>query len=123
MKLTRNKDTLTYTWKDVTFKIRARATRGDQYDMHATAAGGMEIEDGRLITTKPGVLFPWVIGRFVEDWTGVVDEEGNPVKWSLENLMALPSEPEEDLILILGSYIFNRVGLVPSKEQEELKKD
>lgn len=122
MKFIRSTETAEFKWKDVTFKFRAKATRGDQYEMHAAMAGSVGIEDGRLIKVKPGVLYPWVVERFVTDWNGVVDEHGKPVAWSIKNLLDLPAEPGEDLVLILGAHIFNHTGLIPSEADEARKK-
>jgi len=106
---------LEFKWRDVTFHIRGRATRRDQYEMHATMADGVEIQDGRVIKAKASALYPWLIDRFVTGWTGPAE------KWSLEALYSQPADPGEDLILVLGSYILNHCGLTVSQEQAALK--
>ncbi len=106
---------LTYKHGDTTFHIRSRATRRDQYDMHAAMADGTEIQDGKIIKTHAGVLYPWLIERFVTGWTGPAE------KWSMEALYNQPAEPGEDLILGLGAFILNHSGLVLSQEKAELK--
>lgn len=123
MELRRCTQELEFKWKDVTFKIKAKATRGDQYEMHASMAGDVSVEDGKIIKAKPSHLFPWLIEHFVTGWHGVVDEHGKPVPWALKNLYDLPAEPGEDLILILGSYILNHTGVAPAREADERKKD
>lgn len=102
---------LSYTHGSITFHIRGRATRRDQYDMHVAMADGVEIQDGKVIKTHTGVLYPWLIERFVTGWTGPAE------KWSMAALYEQPAEPGEDLILGLGAFIFNHVGLVLSQEQ------
>lgn len=121
MELKRHSQELEYKWKDVTFRIRERATRGDQYDMNAAMLEGTEVKDGRVIRTNAARLFPWLIERFVMGWSGV-HEGGKPAEWSLANLRALPAEPGEDLIMVLGSYILNHTGIVPEQEHEDRKK-
>ncbi len=106
---------LTFKWKDLTFHIRSKATRRDQYEMHATMADAVDLKDGRTIVAKASLLHPWLIERFVTGW------EGPKEPWSLDALYNQPADPGEDLILVLGSYILNHCGLVVSAEQAERK--
>lgn len=108
-------ETAQFTHEGITFTFRSRATRGDQYEMHAAMADGAEIRDGKTVKAKPSVLYPWIIGKFVTAWS--VDED-----FSLQKLMDQPATPGEDLILVLGSYIFNHVGIAPVAREAELKK-
>ena len=112
-------DLLEYTSSEgIVFKIRPQATRGDQHAMTAELMENSVIENGVVIKTRPSIMFPWLIKRFVVDWVNA----GR--KWSYEALEALPADPGEDLIMVLGAYILNHVkGLSVQKEDESKKKD
>lgn len=105
---------LEFTSKDGRkFSIRGDATRGDLYEMHSAMANGVEIENGKIIRTNSSKLYPWLIERFVEGG-----------KKTLDDLMNEPADPAEDLIMVLGAFVFNHVkGLTVSAESEGKKKD
>lgn len=105
-----------WTSKDgVTFTFRAAATRGDQSDMHMAMAEGMTVLDGKVIPASPLNLYPWIIKRFVTGWS--LEEP-----WSYDALCSQPADPTEDLIMVLGAYVFNHVrGLTVTAKELELK--
>ena len=103
------------------FIIRAQATRGDKYQMGAAMADGMEFSDnGKTIKADPGKLYPWLIQRFVVS-CNEISGYGPDI---LARLMDEPADPKEDLILVLGAFIFNHVkGLNPQPTDEGKKKE
>ena len=102
-----------------TFTIRAQATRGDQYEMHASMSEGAEFVDGRIINTTPGKLYPWLIKRFVVGWSGGKENNGQAI---LDALFSQPAEADEDLILVLGAHILVSVKGLSNQSAESKKK-
>jgi hypothetical protein len=108
-----------YTSGTRVFRIRAQATRGDKYQMGASMTEGAEIgTDGKSIKANPGLLYPWLIQRFVIS-CNEISGNGQDI---LKRLMEEPADPNEDLILILGAFIFNHVTGLAAKPSDEGKK-
>ena len=116
-----NVETIEYKAKSgAVFTIRAVATRRDQSDMNiAMAEGSVDIEGGKIMTS-PLKMMPWLVERFVvkcSECTGLTGQE------ILKHVYDQPADPQEDLIMVLGAYIFNHVkGLQHKKEDEGKKK-
>lgn len=121
MRLLQKSKLLEYKWKDVVFYIRSQATAGDKHEMVVKMTRESEIDKDGKITGKRSDNFPFIIERFVEKWEGVTYENGIAIPWSIENLYKLPADPKEDIVILLGSYIFNHTGLAPVDEGK--KKD
>lgn len=114
-------DSFEYVSKDGRhFSIRGIATRGDKYKMNTAMAEGTVSANGKEITTSPGKLYPWLIEHFVVS----CKEISGYGKDILDHLMEEPSDPEEDLIMVLGAHILTHVkGLITLKEDGSKKKD
>jgi len=110
-----NSDHIEYSHSGMIFKIRSKATRGDQYEMNSSMAESSEISDGRIIKTNSTKLFPWLIRKFVIS-CDKIQGNGDAI---LKGLLDQPATPGEDLILVLGSYILNHVGLLPDTEEKK----
>src|SRR6266478_5407780 len=105
MELVKQSKHLEFIWKDVTFFIRPIATAGDKHEMTMRFSDGVE-KDGTYKASKSDV-YPWIIERFVTGWQGVTNGARHEVPWSIAAYRDLPADPEQDLTLILGSYIVN----------------
>jgi hypothetical protein len=116
MKITVQPPELEYRWHDVAFKIRARATVRDKSAMADLFAD--TVEDGKFKASKTK-LYPWVIERFVTGWEGVMDDGKKPVPWSLDALMSLPADEENDIIMVLGAFILNHTGMRKADESKK----
>lgn len=104
----------------MTFTIIGKATRRDKYEMNSAMAEGTVSKDGKTIETKPGRLYPWLIQRFVVSCDQI---PGNGTE-VLKILYDQDSDPEEDIIMALGSHILLNVkGLVSTKDDELKKND
>jgi len=114
MELTKKKPDLKFTHKELTFTVRAVATAGDKYEidcLYDVKGDGLEINRRMFYLT--------LIERFVTGWEGVT-ENGKPVPFSLANLLSLPYDHEDDIVIILGSWITNHVGIF--KQADDKKK-
>lgn len=108
---------LEYKWKDVTFQVRAHATAKDRYEIDLL----YDVDKTGKAVVPRGLLHRTAIARFVTGWAGVT-EGGQPVPFSLENLERLPAG-EDDVILLLGSFVINRTGLFPTEAEAAEKKE
>lgn len=104
---------LTFKWKDVTFHVREKATAGDQHDLVTLVQSN---KDGKAEIPR-NRWYRKAIELFVESWEGVT-ENGSTVPFSLSALESFPANKEEDVILLLGSFIHNNCF----KELDESKK-
>ena len=102
------------------FTARARAKRRDQNDLNVAMAKSAGIEDGKLIRTSPLEIYPWLVSRFVVGWSGGSQTHGKDI---LNVLYDQDATPGEDLILVLGAWIFNHVEGLMAKPGDELKKN
>lgn len=112
------KDVIDYKSKDgIIFQIRGEATRGDQMQMKVASGESSKLaEDGKSVHVNAMALYPWLVKRFVTGWS-------QKEAWSYEALEAMPADPTEDLIFVLGSFILNHVkGLTQTAEAESKKK-
>jgi hypothetical protein len=117
---TENGTTIEYKSKDgIEFKIRGHATRRDQSQMNIAMGGQTTIEDGKVIRTNVLALFPWLFETFVVGWSGGVEKTGRDI---LNAIYAQPADPTEDLVMVVGSYIFNHVQGLTLKAEDEAKK-
>lgn len=121
MELLKPQDNLAFHWKDVVFKLRAKATTGDKYALSERFADARD-KDG-VVQPSKAQAFPFLIERFVVSWSGVTDAHGHPVPWSMEAFYQLPADPSQDIITLLGAYIFNHTGLAEAAEDAPKKKD
>ena len=113
MELVKAKDNLTYTINDVTFYIRADATVKDKFELDSA---GEWKNGGYVMNVK--TYWMKLIELFVTGWTGVT-ENGKDVPYSMEALMRLPADGEQDWLLKLGSFIANSTGIMPVGKEAE----
>lgn len=113
--------TIEYKSKDgIEFSIRAQATRRDQSQMNIAMGSQTTVEDGKVIRTNFMALCPWLFETFVMGWTGGPEKNGKDI---LKSVYDQPADPTEDLVMVVGSYIFNHVkGLIVTAEDEHKKK-
>lgn len=115
-------ESIEYKSKDgITFTIRAHATRRDQSQMNIAMGAQTSVEDGKTIKTNFLALFPWLFETFVVSWSCGPEKTGRDI---LKAVYEQPADPTEDLIMVIGGYIFNHVkGLTVTKDDEHKKKD
>lgn len=114
MELTKVQDNLVYPFEDVKFFVRTPATAGDRYELSMLG----DWRDGKVVMKK-GDYFLKVIELFVVGWDGVT-EGGKPVPYSYETFMRrFPVSPKQDLILTMGAWIAEKVGLLSIVEQKK----
>lgn len=117
MELQKQTEHLEFKWKDVTFTVRGRGTAEDKFEIDVL----YDVDKAGTVKVPRREIYRTLIARFVTGWHGVT-EGGKTVPFSLEALGRLPVAPQEDVILDLGSFIFNHCGLWPKTEETEPKK-
>lgn len=113
--------TIEYKSKDgIEFTIRAAATRRDQSLLNIAMGENTIVEEGKQIRTNFLKLFPWLFEVFVVGWNGGPERTGREI---LKVIYEQPADPTEDLIMVVGSYIYNHVkGLSVTQEDHAKKK-
>lgn len=109
-------ETATFVWNGVNFHVRAKGTAGDRFELNML----FDVDIQGKVKVPRRELYRTLISRFVTGWDGV-EEDGKAVPFSLENLDRLPVDGNEDVILLLGSFIFNKSGLFPTAEEAARK--
>jgi len=123
MRLLKQSNELEYKWHDVVFKIRSKATTGDKHKIVEAVSEMTELRKNGSFNTEIVKIAPLLVSMFVIGWSGVVDGNGDEISWSLENLYALPSDPKEDIVLTLGTFIMNNTDAIIDKNATVKKKD
>lgn len=99
------------------FHIRPKATAEDRFEItvlyDADAKGHVKVPRRDVYRT--------LIERFVVGWTGVT-EDGKPVPFSMDALGRFPVDKNEDVMIILGHFIFKSCGLWETDEAAGKKK-
>ena len=77
------------------------------------------LEDGKYIRTNFLALMPWLFETFIIGWSGGEQKTGRDL---LNAIYDQPADPQEDIIMVVGSYIFNHVKGLGAKAEDEDKK-
>jgi len=120
MELDKQTKTVDFKWKDITFKVRAAATRGDRHDKNMLLFSHTD-GTGKVIPPTLQEVQEFLIRQFVTGWEGV-EKGGKAVPFSWENLNGIPDSDvegiDEDVIFLLGNFVSENCGLFSRKEAE-----
>ena len=101
---------LEFKWKDVTFKIKPRATAADRL--------AVAFRDQKTVASYSLTL----IERMVIDWEGVT-LNGQPVPYSFELLSKhLPSTAEDNALIGLAGFIWENTDIGSGLDKDLKKK-
>lgn len=115
-----NSDQIEYkTTNGWTFHIRAKANRRDQSEANIALGSATKIEDGKFISVNVLQAYPLFFKQFVVAWSEGPQKTGNEI---LNAVYAMPADPTEDVIMVIGSFIYNHVEGLTIKEKDLDKK-
>lgn len=102
------------------FKIRGQANVRDQSRLNIEMADATTFEDGKIIRVNILKAFPWMFRQFVVGWDQGDQTSGESI---LNVIYAKPADPTEDVVMVVGAYIYNHVkGLKVTEEDAQKKK-
>jgi hypothetical protein len=112
MEIAKQNAPLEFKWKDITFQIRSTAMSGDKFAISMSSP----IENGRQ-TFSLTAYYRKIIELFVIGWQGVT-EDGKDVPFSLDALGRLPVDANNDVFILLASFILNNTGFSADAERK-----
>jgi len=116
MELVKSQQALEFKWQDVTFQVRSTGTAEDRFAIDIL----YDVDKNNQVNVPRKEVYLTLIERFVTGWSGVT-VDGQPVAFTIQNLGNLPADPKEDIILLLGAFIFKHCGLWPDAEEAARK--
>lgn len=122
MQITKQPEPLEFKWKDVTIAVRARATNEDRFEINmlydVDKKGSV-----RIPRESRRDFYRTLISRFVVSWKGVTDEKDAEVPFSMETFFNLPPDPQDDIVLLLGAFIYEKTGIALTHAEEKKTKN
>jgi hypothetical protein len=113
MELLKPQDNLTFEYEDVKFFVRSPATVKDRFELDMVG----DWKDGKFTMSK-SAYFLKLIELFVVGWAGVT-QDGKDVPYAYATLMESFPNVKNDLILTLGAFIADKVGILPESEPKK----
>ena len=117
MELVQEKAPLRFAWGDVTFLVKPQTTSGDKFEIDMA---GRPVGNTGQVEFSPAEFYRTLVRQFVVGWEGVTSE-GKPVPYSYENLMRLPAQSGDDVVIRLGIFIVENTDVTGGKGEAALK--